>query len=166
MITCKHCGEEIDEETEAEARADEREKLTKEKEQKEGWRIKAGERTIEIVEKVLKRKLNDEERKEVMEKGSVSGTNLMKEYVEALKKRPPLMTQEQFNKFVEALDEQRHPMMLEARVRYETAKQIFAELDEMPVIKFWCINKKGKIMPLLLKQINAYVKLKKKYKVD
>jgi hypothetical protein len=31
MITCKHCGEEIDEETEAEARADERAKIYEER---------------------------------------------------------------------------------------------------------------------------------------
>ena len=40
----------------------------------------------------------------------------------------PKITEEQWLKFAEALEEQRHPDLLEERVRRETANQIFADL--------------------------------------
>ena len=42
----------------------------------------------------------------------------------------PLMTEKQFAKFMEALNEQRHTELIEER-GHETAKQIFAELDSI-----------------------------------
>ena len=41
----------------------------------------------------------------------------------------PMVTKEQWLKFTEVLYEQRHPELIEKRVRHETANQIFAELD-------------------------------------
>ena len=53
----------------------------------------------------------------------------------------------------------------EAITRACTAKQIFAELDNLHVVENWS-TKKGKGIPLLLKQIGAYKAVKKKYGVD
>ena len=47
----------------------------------------------------------------------------------------------------------------------DAAKQIFKELDNLHVIENWGVQK-GNGMPLLLKQIGAYAKLKKRFEVD
>ena len=43
----------------------------------------------------------------------------------------PLMTPEQYVKFLEALNEERNPELIEERVKNETSNQIFAELDKI-----------------------------------
>lgn len=43
----------------------------------------------------------------------------------------PVMTGEQFADFAKAIDEERHPYLIEERVRKETAQQIFSELDKI-----------------------------------
>ena len=72
----------------------------------------------------------------------------------------PMVTKEQWLKFTEVLYEQRHPELIEKRVRRETAKQIFAELES---IKDEYGNS---ILDTLYGKGKQYAKLKKKYKVD
>ena len=50
-------------------------------------------------------------------------------------------------------------------IEAHTAKKIFAELDNLHIVENWS-NQKGKGIPLLLKQIDTYDAVKKKYKVD
>ena len=71
----------------------------------------------------------------------------------------PMVTKEQWLKFTEVLYEQRHPELIEKRVRRETAKQIFAELES---IKDEYGNS---ILDTLYGKGKQYAKLKKKYKV-
>ena len=47
----------------------------------------------------------------------------------------------------------------------DTAKQIFKELDNLHIVENWS-TQKGKGIPLLLKQIDAYNAVKKRFKVD
>ena len=53
----------------------------------------------------------------------------------------------------------------EEKIRKDTAKQIFKELDNLHIVENWS-TQKGKGIPLLLKQIGAYNALKKRFKVD
>jgi outer membrane protein assembly factor BamD (BamD/ComL family) len=46
----------------------------------------------------------------------------------------------------------------------DTAKQIFAELDNLHIVENWS-TQNGKGIPLLLKQIGAYKAVKKKFSV-
>lgn len=53
-----------------------------------------------------------------------------------------------------------------SEARVETAKQIFAVLDNLHIVENWdWSTQKGKGIPLLLKQIGAYKEVKKKFGV-
>ena len=82
-----------------------------------------------------------------------------KEIKEFIKSYKPALTGEQFAEFAKAIDEERHPYLLEDRVRKETAQQIFSELENLKdkygnYLIYWEIS-----------QEKGYKNLKKKYGV-
>ena len=83
-------------------------------------------------------------------------TKKMKAFIKSYK---PALTGEQFAEFAKAIDEERHPYLLEDRVRKETAQQIFSELENLKdkygnYLIYWEIS-----------QEKGYKNLKKKYGV-
>ena len=80
----------------------------------------------------------------------------MKAFIKSYK---PVITGEQFAEFAQAIDEERHPYLLEDRVRKETAQQIFSELENLK-------DKDGNyIFSWEISQEKGYKNLKKKYGV-